>query len=173
MEDPMNNRVKQLRETLNMSQEQFGKSIGLTKSSISNIEKSVRNVTEKHIKLICSSFNVNENWLRNGSGEMFNKITNDYFDKIAKFYNLDDLDKRIIYEYSQLSESKRAVIKDYILSITGNNETASTKEENHLLKESDYDSEIEQQLKDYRKNLQLEHKKNYEKLIQKKNFRNA
>lgn len=64
--DAINERIKALRQSLHMSQEEFGKTIGLSKSGISNIESGARSVRDAHIKLICSSFNVGENWLRTG-----------------------------------------------------------------------------------------------------------
>lgn len=70
----LNKRIKSLREALNLSQEAFGKEIGLVKSSISNIENGSRSVTEKHIKLISTCFNVSEDWIRTGNGAMFNPI---------------------------------------------------------------------------------------------------
>lgn len=62
----INERIKELRQNLHMSQEEFGKTIGLSKSGISNIESGARSVREAHIKLICSSFKVSANWLRTG-----------------------------------------------------------------------------------------------------------
>jgi transcriptional regulator with XRE-family HTH domain len=131
----MNNRVKQIRESLNMSQEQFGQMIGLTKSSISNIENKSRNVTEKHIKLICNEFNVNEKWFRFGSGNMFNQKSMGYFDKIAEYYKLDEYDKKIIYEYSRLDANKRSIIKDFISRVASVSEYPSFIEENELVSE--------------------------------------
>lgn len=131
----MNDRIKQIREALNMSQEQFGSAIGLTKSSISNIENRTRNVTEKHIKLICSALNVNEKWLRLGYGEMFNKKSMDYFDQIAEYYKLDEIDKKILFEYSKLDEKKRTVIKEYIFSVAGSITMTSPFEKNQVVLE--------------------------------------
>lgn len=62
----INERIKELRQNLHMPQEEFGKAIGLSKSGISNIENGTRSVRDAHIKLICSSFNVSETWLRTG-----------------------------------------------------------------------------------------------------------
>ncbi len=56
----VNDRFKELRKTFGLSQEELGNKIGLSKSGISNIESGTRNVTDKHIKLICSEFPVNE-----------------------------------------------------------------------------------------------------------------
>ena len=62
----INERVKEVRERLNLSQEEFGNRIGLSKSSISNIENGTRNVNSKHVKLIGTIFNINEAWLMTG-----------------------------------------------------------------------------------------------------------
>lgn len=67
----MNARIRELRKALNLSQKDFGKNIGLTQNTISYMEKTGATVTEQNIKTICSQFNVNENWLRTGSGKMF------------------------------------------------------------------------------------------------------
>lgn len=67
----MNERVKELRKFLGLSGEKFGERIRVAKSTISNIENGNRSVTEQQIKLICTEFNVSEEWLRNGVGDMF------------------------------------------------------------------------------------------------------
>lgn len=70
----MNNRLKQLRKELNLNQEEFGKRLGLTKASISRLESGTNNITEQTFISICREFNVNEEWLRTGEGEMFNEL---------------------------------------------------------------------------------------------------
>lgn len=57
---------------MKLKQEDFGRQIGLTQTSLSMIERGVNNLTDKNIRLICSAFNVSEEWLRNGTGNMFN-----------------------------------------------------------------------------------------------------
>jgi len=66
----MNTRIKELRKVLNLSQKEFGSAIGL-RSSISEIENKKAPITERTIIAICNIFNVNEEWLRSGNGEMF------------------------------------------------------------------------------------------------------
>lgn len=68
----MNDRLLQLRKILNLSQDKFGDKLGVTRSSISNMETGRFGVTDTMVKLICSTYNVNEGWFRNGEGEMFN-----------------------------------------------------------------------------------------------------
>ena len=59
----MNERLNLLRKTLNISQEEFGKRLGVTGASISRLEKGERNITEQMIKSICREFNVDYIWL--------------------------------------------------------------------------------------------------------------
>ena len=72
-----NERIKEIRKSLKMTMERFGERLGVTKTAISNIEKSNRNVTEQMRKAICREFNVNEEWLRSGNGEMFVQLSQD------------------------------------------------------------------------------------------------
>lgn len=61
-------RVKSVRRAKEMSMEQFGEKLGVTKTAISYVENDKRNLTEQMLKSICREFNVNEDWLRTGVG---------------------------------------------------------------------------------------------------------
>ena len=73
----MNERIKELRTALGLSAEKFGARVGVTRSAISRIENGVVNVTEQMQKSICREFNVNEEWLVDGTGEMFYTMSQD------------------------------------------------------------------------------------------------
>ena len=65
-------RIKYLRKTfLEKTQKDFGARIGLKPNSVSDIESGKNNPTAQTIKAICREFNVNEEWLRNGTGTMY------------------------------------------------------------------------------------------------------
>jgi DNA-binding XRE family transcriptional regulator len=64
-------RLRAVRKKLGLNQWEFARQIGLTQTSISMIEVGKTILTDKNIKLICVTFNVNEHWLRTGQGEMF------------------------------------------------------------------------------------------------------
>ena len=66
----MNERLRKIRIEQKMSQEEFGKWLGISKSGVSEIESGRRNVTEQHI-IMLKNHGVNEHWLRTGEGEMF------------------------------------------------------------------------------------------------------
>lgn len=67
----MNNRIRELRKTLGLSQKKFAENIGLKQNAISYMEKQGATVTEQNIMAICTKYSVNEDWLRTGSGKMF------------------------------------------------------------------------------------------------------
>ena len=116
----MNERIKEVRKSLGLTLEKFGKSLGVTKVAISNIENGNRGVTEQMFLSVCRVYNVNEDWLRNGTGEMFNKPSDEvgYYaeflleqdnmdsglrlliiDMIKAYVDLDDISKEVFMRY--------------------------------------------------------------------------
>ena len=71
----MNERIKELRKTLGLSQEAFAERLGLKGSAVSLVECGRRNVTTQNINAICREFGVNEEWLRTGNGSMFEEMS--------------------------------------------------------------------------------------------------
>lgn len=113
----MKDRIKKIRKTLGLSGEKFGENIGLKRSSISQLETGINNPTDQVIKSICLAYNVNEDWLRTGEGDMFIENKESFLESISKQFNLEDLDIKILESYVNLSPDKRKVIKDYLKSI--------------------------------------------------------
>ena len=67
----MNERIKELRLKLGLSQDEFGRRLGVTRGAITNIELNKVEPKPLFIDLMCREFHVNESWLRTGEGEMF------------------------------------------------------------------------------------------------------
>lgn len=67
----MNDRIRQVRKTAAISQEEFGKQLGLSRQYITLVETGERVPSDRTIRDICRIFNVNETWLRTGDGEMY------------------------------------------------------------------------------------------------------
>ncbi|WP_066679363.1 helix-turn-helix domain-containing protein [Clostridium septicum] len=70
----MNDRVKEIRKALGLTQQEFGQTINVSRSNVGNIEKGVINLTDRNIALICNTHKINEEWLRTGNGDMFAKM---------------------------------------------------------------------------------------------------
>jgi transcriptional regulator with XRE-family HTH domain len=86
----VNQRIKQIRQALRLSQVQFSRVISLSSGYLAGVEVEKRKVNERLVKLICSSFNVNEKWLKSGEGDMFDKNPDENFTKlISLFKELD------------------------------------------------------------------------------------
>ena len=67
----MKERMKKLRKTLDLTQQEFADRIGIKRNSYANYETGRNTPIDAIIVSICREFNVNEEWLRNGSGDMF------------------------------------------------------------------------------------------------------
>jgi len=124
----VNERVRQVRNALNLTQKDFGDKITLAQTYLSQIEKGNRNVTEKIFKIICHEFNVNEEWLRTGNGEMFNSYSDNILFDISKKYKLDELDEKILLSYIKLNANQRKVFKDYIRSLADKSQAEFNKD---------------------------------------------
>lgn len=122
----INERVKELRTALDMSGEKFGARIGVSRSAVSKIEKGIVNVTEQMQKSICREFNVNEEWLRTGTGEMFLTMSQD--EELAYIVGqalptADNYVKDILIAFGKLSQEFTpddwAVIKKFVDTLAG------------------------------------------------------
>lgn len=111
----MNDRIKKVRESLDLTQEEFGRRIGSARNTIANYENGNRNPSNSVILSICREFNVNEEWLRSGEGEMFCKLeTNDIVVKATRLLGeKDPMFEAFVETYSTLSPSDRKVLMDF------------------------------------------------------------
>ena len=120
----MGERVKELRKALGLSGEKFGEKIGVTRSAISDIERGRNGLSDSNIIAICREFNVNEEWLRTGMGEMFKDMSLD--EEIISFIGEIQWDtsntfkKRFISAISKLSEEEWNVLEKIIVDMASN-----------------------------------------------------
>lgn len=113
-------RIRHLRkDILHMNQTDFGKSLGVSRSVIKNMELNVLARPEQKeplIKLICKEFHVNESWLRTGEGEPFAyNLEEDEFSSYAAEIDRNDprLKQAILY-YKKLSEKDKKLFWDFV-----------------------------------------------------------
>lgn len=110
----MHTRLKELRNTLDLTQSDFAKSLGIGQSTLGMMEVGKREINDRHIKTICAIYNVNEEWLRNGNGEMFTQTSENILDELAIKHGLTDKEKAILSAFLDLSSDGRAAIIDYV-----------------------------------------------------------
>lgn len=113
----MNERIKELRKVLNLSQESFSSKLNISRSHFAMIENGSKNITDRVFSDICRVFNVNEEWLINGTGEMFAPTFNDKLDQLASEYNFSKLEYTFFSSYLKLDEKKREAVTEFLESI--------------------------------------------------------
>ena len=166
----MNNRIKELRKDLGLTLEKFGERVGVTKTTISRIEKGINSVTDQMFKSICREFNVNENWLRTGEPPMYVEASTFSLDDFAKQHHVSNLELEIVKAYFELDEDIRNAVlshfKEKFSSHTAatsetsttsepasasESATSSTSEPSTAAKDSIHDKTVEELEEEYKK----------------------
>lgn len=114
----MKERLKKLRSALNLNQQQFSSAINISRSAVAGYETGTINIPDRTIVDICRVFNVNELWLRTGSGEMFRQETNVDVELAHQVGRLiksdDDFTKRLVLEYLKLPPELKTAFEEFV-----------------------------------------------------------
>ena len=104
----MNSRIKLVRNNLGLTQQEFADKIKVKRNTVATYEMGRSVPSDSAIALICNEFNVNEEWLRNGTGEMFIEKSKD--EQIAEMLSgiqkdgEDSFKHRLVSALSKLDE---------------------------------------------------------------------
>ena len=144
----MNERLVEIRKALQMNQKKFAESISIGQSTLAMIEVGKRALNDRHIKLICNIYNVNEEWLRNGNGEMF--ISKNQEEELASYINrisiANSFKKRLMMVLASLSETEWEVLEDVALRIMANHLLNFSEDENNSEERKQLHKELDRQL---------------------------
>lgn len=114
----MNKRIRTLRRTLDLTQQDFAQRIGTTQNAVASYETGRRNPSSSVVNNICKEFHVNETWLRTGDGTMFQEVSRD--EEISAFVNdvlreeSDDFRRRFIAALSHLDAAGWAALEQLV-----------------------------------------------------------
>lgn len=123
----MKDRIKKLRKELDLTQQAFADKIGMKQNTIAQYEMGRTTPSDAIIFSICREFDVNEEWLRTGKGEMFIELTEQ--EKIMKYTGLllKDEDSTVanaiqalIVTYEQLDDTSKATLNKIIMQYIDN-----------------------------------------------------
>lgn len=130
-----------------LKQLEFAERIGISQAYVSRIfrEGSNENPSDQLIKIICSEFKVNEEWLRNGTGEMF---VADEWDAYAILHDMSGLERKALKAYMSIDRNIRQTALEQFMAFFAEQEQAATAEE-----------EIQARVKQYEQELIDEHRK--------------
>lgn len=114
----MNDRIKELRCCLNLTQQEFAEKIKVKRNTVATYEMGRSIPSDSAIALICREFSVNEEWLRTGAGEMFIQKSKD--EQIAEMLGdmqrdgEDNFKHRLVSALAKLEESDWDVLEKLI-----------------------------------------------------------
>lgn len=132
----VNERIKEIRKSEELTLEKFGERIGVTKTAISKIELGNRNVTDQMIKSICREFGYREEWLRDGiEPKQPPKLEEDELaEYIEDLLSTDNstytLIKSILKTYNKLDDKSKQVINNTIDELIAEMKKESNTENN-------------------------------------------
>lgn len=106
----MYKRLKKLRMELNLTQQEFSSKIGVSRSNIGKYESGISEPSSAVLSLICREFNVNENWLRNGTEPMYIQPSSFSLDKFVKDHGGTDLELETMKAYFELDPDIRKML---------------------------------------------------------------
>ena len=114
----MKERLKKLRKTLDLTQQEFADKLKVPRNTIGGYEVGKSNPSDAAVNNICNIFNVNEEWLRTGNGEMFIELTRDeqieHFVGDALKSEDDSFKKKFISMLAALNESDWEVLQKMV-----------------------------------------------------------
>lgn len=117
----MNERIKELRKAIGLTQQDFADRIRVKRNTVATYEMGRSIPSDAAISLICREFDVNENWLRTGEGEMFIKLSRD--EEIAEFMGeilkdeQPDFRRRLISVLARMTPEEWAMLERKALEL--------------------------------------------------------
>ena len=152
----MNQRLKGLRQQFGLTQEEFADRLGVKRSAISNYEIGRNEPIDAVISLICREFNVSEQWLRTGEGEMFNQPESrkDEIQRIVERMmegRKAEFKYRLISVLNRLDEDQWGALEDYLWEILDGR--SAVPEQAPLPARPETEQEIDQEVERYRQQL--------------------
>lgn len=112
----INERIKNFRKNvLHLNQRQFAANLGMAQTGVSGIEQNGATVTNRVVKSICLTYNLNENWLRNGIEPMYISSSKFSLDEFVKQHGGSELELEILKSYFELEpDIREKLIKEFI-----------------------------------------------------------
>lgn len=110
----LNERLKEIRNYTGLSQAKFGSVLGVSRDSINNYELGRVVPSELFINHLCDTYNINEEWLRNGTGEMLTQTPKNILDELVAAHGLTEKETAIVSAFLDLSPAGRSAIIEYV-----------------------------------------------------------
>lgn len=120
----MNERLKELRKKIGVTQQEFADKLGLKRNTVATYEIGKATPSDRVISDICSKYNVNEDWIRSGTGDMFRKPSDEigyYVEDLLEYKGggnpFYDMIIEMMKTYHELDEKSKTVIREYFRNV--------------------------------------------------------
>lgn len=113
----MKERIRKIRRDLDLTQQEFADRIGIKRNTVANYETGRNEPIDSVVSLICREFHVNEEWLRNGTGEMFTQDSEDEMQALTEKYSLSAADRILIEKFVSLKADTRNAILEFMTDV--------------------------------------------------------
>lgn len=109
-------RVKEFRTSQNLTQDELGSKLGVSRDAINNIERGrLKKLPEATIKLICLKFSVDYDWLMTGEGEMFHNSSDKVQDVINNLLEGENEAARTVFTaFAKFSDEDWKTVQKFI-----------------------------------------------------------
>lgn len=113
----MHMRLKEIRKALNLTQQEFADRLKIKRNTVATYETGKSNPSDAAVSLICREFNVNEEWLRTGTGEMFKAAPSSALDALAEEYGLSNAAYVMVEKFVSLKPEAQETIFNYVREV--------------------------------------------------------
>ena len=145
----LNERVREARNALGLSQTEFGARIGVSIDVIKNIENNRTNPSNLLLNHMCEIHHVNRAWLETGEGDMFAPVSEqDETAKLIESISDSPAMRSLLATWAQLSDENKAVFErfaaDYVEDYNRRKAEAETARAEAMMDEPEVDADQKQ-----------------------------
>ncbi len=154
-------RIKRLRKELDLTQAEFAARIGSVQNTVTGYESGRRNPSTPVISLICREFNVREEWLKDGTGEMFKAAPSSALDALSEEYGLSNAAYVMVEKFVNLKPEAQETIFNYVREVAAAFQSGETAPAVHTPASPAIDFSklsVEEKVELYRQELEREEK---------------
>lgn len=115
-QESINQRIKKVRLNSNLTADEFAQKLNISLFELSTLELNDTLISSTIIEVICTRFNINKDWLKNGIGEMYQSIDKNGA-SLTEYVNgevLESFDIEMLKLYFSLDVEMRAAVYNFL-----------------------------------------------------------
>lgn len=131
-------RIKELRKDLGLTQQEFADKLNIKRNAITNYEVQRNDPSDVVLSLICKTWNVNLDWLKEGKGDMYLSSPMDSLEAYCKENNLGREEAIFLRDFVSLPPAQRRSMLEFMVKVVDDIRSGSEKP----YTEEDYEKDL-------------------------------